>query len=157
MKRIPIITPEEEQRVQAKLAQSINTDPPSGDQRSGQNQTVHRRWRLSPAASLQGVLTIFHRNYVGLPTIEVEISGGEMKRLVGAVSCHCSCEVGRWMRAADAEEIRERILTLAQVGVGSLRNWTPLDPTLPDWIEEDIPDWAGSARSRRRNVRGKAS
>ncbi len=96
--------------------------------------------------NLEGHLTIYHKDYRGLPTRKIVDHNGEERAVRAICTAHCSCEVGKWMRSCTLPDLRERIPPLDLVGRGKLQNWLPVDPTLPDVDELEEPDWKAFRR-----------
>jgi hypothetical protein len=121
---------------------SPTEDPPCETKEAAKQKQLESKHKGCRHCHLEGHFMIFHRHYNRMPTIEIEVNG-ELKQVRAAITCHCSCEVGRWMRRYTDKELLPRIPVLKEVGIGPLKNWSTLDPTLDDYIEDDVPDWAG--------------
>ena len=96
--------------------------------------------------SLSGQVTIFHKNYAGLPTMIIADHNGEEREVMACIVAHCSCEVGKWMRRYTPSEILGRIPGLSELGRGAYKNWTPVDPRESDCDLTEIPDWKSFRR-----------
>jgi hypothetical protein len=93
---------------------------------------------------LEGYLVIFHQNYTGQPLMEIVDHNGECKQVRACISCHCSCEVGRFVRSVSTDDIKRRTPELQEIGHGAMKNWRATDPRFPELTAEErdeIPDW----------------
>lgn len=106
---------------------------------------------------LTGLVSIYHRNYVGLPGVEITDHNGEVKTIPGVIAAHCICPVGRWLRHGQRNtepepnrtpkmvpvtppEISARIPDLHEVISKRIR-WSIEDPRLGTIDDTIAPDW----------------
>jgi hypothetical protein len=104
-------------------------------------QGPHCRW-----CDLSGQVSIFHKDYCGMPTRRILDHNSEEREVRAVVVAHCSCEVGKWMRSCTKSEDLLRIPPLSAVGHGVLKNWSPVDPRFADIDDTEAPDWKAFLR-----------
>lgn len=102
-----------------------------------------------------GMVTVYHREYRGDPTVYREIVDphGEVKkiRVAGTVNAHCQCGLGEWMRSKLPEDLQKRIPRLADV-VANRTNYQFDDPTFD---AESFPEGASRFLQAWRDTFGK--
>ncbi len=73
--------------------------------------------------------------------MQITDHNGQVRQVRACIVAHCSCEVGKWVRSKTTSDLLKRIPKFDDVGRGPLKNWMPVDPTLPDCDETEEPDW----------------
>lgn len=91
----------------------------------------------------QGLKTIFHDRYTGLPYIELKRhSDGQVKKYALRCAVPCVCILGQWIREQHEQEATAvRQPRLEDVIEGRIP-WTIFDPSLPPDKPADPKTWA---------------
>jgi hypothetical protein len=110
---------------------------------------IQKQENFCPFCDLSGQVVIYRRQsikpecdgYTGKPTCRLVDHNGEERQVIAVMASHCRCEVGKWMRSRCDADVIKRIPPFAVVGAGPLKHWTAIDPTLPEYDSDEIPDW----------------
>ena len=119
----------------------IACDGSTTDACKTQAEAIAKQEGRCPLCDLTGLVTIYHKNYDGKPTITVKNHNGEVREARARVAAHCSCEVGKWIRSCTAPDALPRIPQIRDILTGTLKNWSPIDPTEPECDDMQEPNW----------------
>jgi hypothetical protein len=85
--------------------------------------------------------TAFHNRYLGNPIIEYRDRDNNLRQFVGRVMAHCTCALGRWMRAHCSPDVQARMFDADDILRGHKPNWSLTDPTEAPVDMDEVPDW----------------
>ena len=90
----------------------------------------------------QGLPTIFHDRYDGLPYVQLKRHDGTSRKYAMRVAVPCVCNLGLWIRDQHEQEATHvKQLYLADVIEGRIP-WTLFDPSAPPVDPDEPKTWA---------------